>query len=373
MVKNPYTNTNSLVPTVKQIIVKFDDDEDNGKTPNRRVPARYVIPLPESYFYDDCDDIDLSLSGPYIPAPTSTNNNDNANQASEGNGVSRNNINNNPAANTIPNVASNAMKFQDPHTSKSAGNSRQPMMQVNASTFLMPSEQQSIGATAAPSSGAVQQRKNAAATSTALQQKKQKALARTTGRPNETGKDALSARSKKIAKQANNKNKKIKLATNNTTSNKKKAIPFANVMTSAITTPGLSTTNAPSLLKPSAGIGSSVSTGNQQTLSRTNSSSPNNNLGRVSGGIMVANHTPGVATSSIGSVEHSGSNNATKKFTGSKLPMGRANANGTLLSSTTNSNHPTMNNNSVIGSSGIASASNKASTPTAGPMGSYSG
>ena len=48
-------------PIVKEMILKFEDDEDTeGKTPHRRVPARYVIPLPESYFHDDDDDVDLN-------------------------------------------------------------------------------------------------------------------------------------------------------------------------------------------------------------------------------------------------------------------------------------------------------------------------
>eukprot|EP00934_Nitzschia_sp_Nitz4_P006840 Nitzschia sp. Nitz4//scaffold5_size260463//59942//60883//NITZ4_000957-RA/size260463-processed-gene-0.60-mRNA-1//1//CDS//3329555265//6830//frame0 len=49
------------VPTVKEIIVKFEDDEDSqGRTPHRRVPSRYVIPVPSQYFYDEADDVDLS-------------------------------------------------------------------------------------------------------------------------------------------------------------------------------------------------------------------------------------------------------------------------------------------------------------------------
>lgn len=51
----------TIAPTVKEIIVKFEDDEDQqGRTPHRRVPARYVIPLPSQYFYDDEEDVDLS-------------------------------------------------------------------------------------------------------------------------------------------------------------------------------------------------------------------------------------------------------------------------------------------------------------------------
>lgn len=51
-------------PHVKEMIVKFEDDEDaNGRTPHRRVPARYVIPIPADYFYDEVEDVDLSLAG----------------------------------------------------------------------------------------------------------------------------------------------------------------------------------------------------------------------------------------------------------------------------------------------------------------------
>lgn len=53
---------NTLVPVVKEIIVKFEDDEDTvtGKTPHRRVPSRYVIPVPSQYFYEEHGDVDLS-------------------------------------------------------------------------------------------------------------------------------------------------------------------------------------------------------------------------------------------------------------------------------------------------------------------------
>lgn len=51
----------TLLPMVKEIIVKFEDDEDSaGRTPHRRVPSRYVIPIPTQYFYDESDDVDLS-------------------------------------------------------------------------------------------------------------------------------------------------------------------------------------------------------------------------------------------------------------------------------------------------------------------------
>ncbi len=49
------------VPVVKEIIVKFDDDEnESGRTPHRRVPARYVIPIPQNYFYEEDTDVDLT-------------------------------------------------------------------------------------------------------------------------------------------------------------------------------------------------------------------------------------------------------------------------------------------------------------------------
>ena len=49
-------------PRVKEIILKFEDDEDqDGKTPHRRVPSRYVIPLPQRYFYEDEDNVDLTV------------------------------------------------------------------------------------------------------------------------------------------------------------------------------------------------------------------------------------------------------------------------------------------------------------------------
>jgi hypothetical protein len=49
-------------PYVKELILKFEDDEDNvtGRTPHRRVQSRYVIPLPEVYFHEDDDDVDLN-------------------------------------------------------------------------------------------------------------------------------------------------------------------------------------------------------------------------------------------------------------------------------------------------------------------------
>ena len=48
-------------PRVKEVILKFEDDEDqDGKTPHRRVPSRYVIPVPQRYFYEDEDNVDLT-------------------------------------------------------------------------------------------------------------------------------------------------------------------------------------------------------------------------------------------------------------------------------------------------------------------------
>jgi hypothetical protein len=54
---------NGSQPVVTQMIVKFEDDEEDGRTPHRRVPARYVIPIPADYFYDEADDIDLGIVG----------------------------------------------------------------------------------------------------------------------------------------------------------------------------------------------------------------------------------------------------------------------------------------------------------------------
>jgi SAGA-associated factor 29 len=59
--KNPVWCLSGSTPIVKEIIVKFEDDEDEqGHTPNRRVPARYVIPIPSDYFYEEADDVDLT-------------------------------------------------------------------------------------------------------------------------------------------------------------------------------------------------------------------------------------------------------------------------------------------------------------------------
>lgn len=49
------------LPMVREMICKFEDDEDAaGHTPHRRVPSRYVIPLPSTYFYEESQDVDLT-------------------------------------------------------------------------------------------------------------------------------------------------------------------------------------------------------------------------------------------------------------------------------------------------------------------------
>jgi len=60
--KSPVWKIEHGVPCVKEIVVQFEDDEDatTGKTPKRRVPSRYVIPVPSAYFYDEHEDVDLS-------------------------------------------------------------------------------------------------------------------------------------------------------------------------------------------------------------------------------------------------------------------------------------------------------------------------
>uniref|UniRef100_A0A7S1YT92 SGF29 C-terminal domain-containing protein n=1 Tax=Ditylum brightwellii TaxID=49249 RepID=A0A7S1YT92_9STRA len=60
--------SNSSTPIVKELILKFEDDEDDNtsRTPHRRVPSRFVIPVPSRYFHDDDDDVDLK------PPTTST-------------------------------------------------------------------------------------------------------------------------------------------------------------------------------------------------------------------------------------------------------------------------------------------------------------
>jgi hypothetical protein len=90
---NNNNSCNTLVPIVKEMIVKFEDDEDDttGKTPHRRVPARYVIPLPHLYFYDELDDVDLSLA-----LPNNVNNNTTMNNNIDTNNHGKNNNNNNP-------------------------------------------------------------------------------------------------------------------------------------------------------------------------------------------------------------------------------------------------------------------------------------
>ena len=48
-------------PTVNNIVVKFEDDINptTGKVPHRRVPSRFVIRPPSTYFYDEQEDYDL--------------------------------------------------------------------------------------------------------------------------------------------------------------------------------------------------------------------------------------------------------------------------------------------------------------------------
>ena len=49
---------------VREIIVKFEDDEGvDGRTPHRRVPSRFVIPIPQDYYYDETEDVDLTPPG----------------------------------------------------------------------------------------------------------------------------------------------------------------------------------------------------------------------------------------------------------------------------------------------------------------------
>ena len=60
--KHPVWKLDRTGTHVKEMIVEFEDDEDaNGRTPQRRVPSRYVIPLPSDHFYDEADDVDLTL------------------------------------------------------------------------------------------------------------------------------------------------------------------------------------------------------------------------------------------------------------------------------------------------------------------------
>lgn len=72
--KNPIWKLDRTgTPTVKEIVVKFEDDEDaHGRTPHRRVPARYVIPLPSDYFYEEADDVDLIPPPPPSASTTTT-------------------------------------------------------------------------------------------------------------------------------------------------------------------------------------------------------------------------------------------------------------------------------------------------------------
>jgi len=62
---------NHRAPVVKEMVVKFEDDEDAaGQTPHRRVPARYVIPLPSEYFHQESDDVDLDPTSTATTATT---------------------------------------------------------------------------------------------------------------------------------------------------------------------------------------------------------------------------------------------------------------------------------------------------------------
>jgi hypothetical protein len=82
-------SSSTAVPTVKEIIVKFEDDEDTttGKTPHRRVPSRYVIPVPSAYFYEEQDDVDLTPPQMMVSSSSSSSNVANAPGASGGNTI----------------------------------------------------------------------------------------------------------------------------------------------------------------------------------------------------------------------------------------------------------------------------------------------
>jgi SAGA-associated factor 29 len=59
--KSPVWKLSGTVPMIPECVVKFEDDEDEtGKTPHRRVPSRYVIPIPSDYFYEESEDVDLT-------------------------------------------------------------------------------------------------------------------------------------------------------------------------------------------------------------------------------------------------------------------------------------------------------------------------
>jgi SAGA-associated factor 29 len=59
--KSPVWKLSGTTPMISEVIVKFEDDEDDqGRTPHRRVPSRYVIPLPSQYFYEESEDVDLT-------------------------------------------------------------------------------------------------------------------------------------------------------------------------------------------------------------------------------------------------------------------------------------------------------------------------
>ena len=54
---------NRHCPVVQELVVKGEDEEDAaGRTPHRRVPSRYVIPLPSEYFHQESEDVDLSTT-----------------------------------------------------------------------------------------------------------------------------------------------------------------------------------------------------------------------------------------------------------------------------------------------------------------------
>jgi hypothetical protein len=59
--KAPVWKLSGTTPMIQEIIVKFEDDEDDqSRTPHRRVPSRYVIPIPSQYFYEEAEDVDLT-------------------------------------------------------------------------------------------------------------------------------------------------------------------------------------------------------------------------------------------------------------------------------------------------------------------------
>lgn len=68
----PVWKLNHGEPTVKDIVVKFEDDinPNTGSIPNRRVPSGYVIRPPSKYFHDQEQDYDLTIRESSM-APTS--------------------------------------------------------------------------------------------------------------------------------------------------------------------------------------------------------------------------------------------------------------------------------------------------------------